>query len=76
MFEGISFRAFQVRLTPTLDPIFLTTAYFNARSNGQTKMLTVGILELIAEVTHHVVPAKEPVAYLEAKVNFLTFFRA
>ncbi|CAN0080877.1 unnamed protein product [Pylaiella littoralis] len=38
------------------------------KSNGQTKMLTVGIRELIAEVTHHVVPAKEPVAYLEAKV--------
>lgn len=39
------------------------------RSNGQTKKLTVGILQLSAEVTHYVVPAKEPAAYLQAKVR-------
>ncbi|CAM9649156.1 unnamed protein product [Pylaiella littoralis] len=39
------------------------------KSNGQTKKLTVGILELSAEVTHYVVPAKEAAAYLQAKAT-------
>ena len=38
------------------------------RSNGQTKKLTVGELQLSSEVTHYVVPSKEPAAYLQAKV--------
>ena len=38
------------------------------RSNGQTKKLTVGELQLPSEVTHYVVPSKEPAAYLQAKV--------
>ena len=40
-----------------------------SRSNGQTKKLTVGVLQLSAEVTHYVVPAKESAAYLQAKVR-------
>ncbi|CAN0444916.1 unnamed protein product [Pylaiella littoralis] len=39
------------------------------KSDGQTKKLTVGILELSAEVTHYAVPAKEAAAYLQAKAT-------
>ena len=43
-----------------------------ARSNGQTKKLTIGELQLSAEVTHYVVPSKDPAAYLQAKVKGVT----
>eukprot|EP00903_Cladosiphon_okamuranus_P006878 g6698.t2 len=39
------------------------------KSNGQTKKLTVGVLELSAEVTHYIVPSKESAAYLQAKAT-------
>eukprot|EP00752_Nemacystus_decipiens_P006822 g6124.t1 len=39
------------------------------KSNGQAKKLTVGVLQLSAEVTHYIVPAKEPAAYLQAKAT-------
>eukprot|EP00904_Undaria_pinnatifida_P004389 jgi/Undpi1/13951/HiC_scaffold_9.g03602.m1 len=39
------------------------------KSNGQTKKLTIGELQLSAEVTHYVVPSKDPAAYLQAKAT-------
>lgn len=35
------------------------------------KKMTIGILQLSAEVTHYVVPAKEAAAYLQAKVTYI-----
>ncbi|CAM9465106.1 unnamed protein product [Scytosiphon promiscuus] len=39
------------------------------KSNGETKKMTVGVLQLSAEVTHYIVPAKHPAAYLQAKAT-------
>lgn len=47
-------------------------SFLPARSNGQTKKLTVGILQLSVEVTHYIVPSKEAAAYLQAKVRLTT----
>lgn len=39
------------------------------RSNGETKKLSVAVLQLSAEVVHYIVPSKEPAAYLQTKVG-------
>lgn len=39
------------------------------RDNAQNTRLTVGILQLTAEVTHYVIPSKEDSAFLQAKVS-------
>ncbi|CAM9685567.1 unnamed protein product [Ectocarpus sp. 12 AP-2014] len=39
------------------------------KSNAQAKKLTVGVLQLCAEVSHYLVPAKESAAYLQAKAT-------
>ena len=38
------------------------------RGDGKTKKFTIGVLKLPTEVTHYIVPSKEPAAYLQAKV--------
>lgn len=39
------------------------------KSDGQSKRLTVGILQLTAKVTHYIVPSKEASAFLQAKAT-------
>lgn len=58
--------------TPALRSPLLLTGRASTRSNGQTKKLTVGILQLSVEVTHYIVPSKEAAAYLQAKVRLTT----
>lgn len=38
------------------------------RTDAAAKKLTVGMLQLAADMTHYLVPSKEPSAYLQAKV--------
>ncbi|CAM9779998.1 unnamed protein product, partial [Hapterophycus canaliculatus] len=39
------------------------------KSNGETKKLSVAVLQLSTEVVHYIVPSKEPAAYLQAKAT-------
>ncbi|CAM9101707.1 unnamed protein product [Laminaria digitata] len=39
------------------------------RGGAKTKKLTIGVLNLSTEVTHYIVPSKEPAAYLQAKAT-------
>ncbi|CBN77798.1 conserved unknown protein [Ectocarpus siliculosus] len=48
---------------------FAVEAPADIKSNGQMKKLTVGELQLSVEVTHYIVPAKAPAAYLQAKAT-------
>ncbi|CAN0300787.1 unnamed protein product, partial [Ectocarpus sp. 13 AM-2016] len=46
---------------------FVVETPADIKSNCQMKKLTVGVLQLSVEVTHYIVPAKAPAAYLQAK---------
>ncbi|CAB1108562.1 unnamed protein product [Ectocarpus sp. CCAP 1310/34] len=46
---------------------FVVETPADIKSNARAKKLTVGVLQLSAEVSHYVVPAKESAAYLQAK---------
>ncbi|CAN0144949.1 unnamed protein product, partial [Ectocarpus sp. 4 AP-2014] len=48
---------------------FVVETPADIKSNGQMKKLTVGVLQLSVEVTHYIVPAKAPAAYLQAKAT-------
>ncbi|CAM9685635.1 unnamed protein product, partial [Ectocarpus sp. 12 AP-2014] len=48
---------------------FVVETPADIKSNGKMKKLTVGVLQLSVEVTHYVVPAKAPAAYLQAKAT-------
>ncbi|CAM9545236.1 unnamed protein product, partial [Hapterophycus canaliculatus] len=48
---------------------FVVEKAADIKSDRQTKKMTIGILQLSAEVTHYIVPAKEPAAYLQAKAT-------
>ncbi|CBN77799.1 conserved unknown protein [Ectocarpus siliculosus] len=48
---------------------FVVETPADIKSNGQMKKLTVGELQLSVEVTHYIVPAKAPAAYLQAKAT-------
>ncbi|CAM9353479.1 unnamed protein product [Ectocarpus fasciculatus] len=48
---------------------FVVETPADIKSNGQMKKLTVGVLQLAVEVTHYIVPAKAPAAYLQAKAT-------
>ncbi|CAM9643751.1 unnamed protein product [Ectocarpus fasciculatus] len=48
---------------------FVVETPADIKSNGQMKKLTMGVLQLSVEVTHYIVPAKAPAAYLQAKAT-------
>ncbi|CAM9390615.1 unnamed protein product [Ectocarpus sp. 8 AP-2014] len=48
---------------------FVVETPADIKSNDEMKKLTVGELQLSAEVTHYIVPAKAPAAYLRAKAT-------
>ncbi|CAN0048331.1 unnamed protein product [Ectocarpus sp. 12 AP-2014] len=48
---------------------FVVETPADIKSNCQMKKLTVGVLQLSVEVTHYIVPAKAPAAYLQAKAT-------
>ncbi|CAN0195768.1 unnamed protein product [Ectocarpus sp. 6 AP-2014] len=48
---------------------FVVETPADIKSNAQAKKLTVGVLQLSAEVSHYLVPAKESAAYLQAKAT-------
>ncbi|CAN0120550.1 unnamed protein product [Scytosiphon promiscuus] len=48
---------------------FVVEKTADIKSDKRTKKMTIGILQLSAEVTHYVVPAREAAAYLQAKAT-------
>ncbi|CAM9464964.1 unnamed protein product [Scytosiphon promiscuus] len=48
---------------------FVVAKPANIKSNGETKKLSVAVLQLSAEVVHYIVPSREPAAYMQAKAT-------